>query len=140
MKHEHALAMIATLSKKTSAKARSALLAASPANFAGHWKNQMNSTMDLTVSGNSVTGSYTSVDANGNQTTGSLIGAINGHVICFIVNWSLPAITTWAGHLVVENAQPFIETLWHLPIEMSDPDDANNLWESVYAGADRFFR
>jgi hypothetical protein len=140
MKHEQALAMIAALHKARKPAKPSALAAAAPPDFGGHWKNQMNSTMDLTVQGSSVTGSYTSVDIHGNTTTGSLVGAINGHVICFIVNWTLPAITTWAGHLVMEGGLPVIETLWHLPMEMSDPNDATSLWESTYAGADRFSR
>jgi hypothetical protein len=70
-----------------------------------------------------------------------LIGYTNGSVICFLVHWdAAPSITAWAGHLVKERNRDAIETLWHLPMKMKDSDDPDQLWSSVFTGADRFVR
>lgn len=141
MKHEHALQLTAKLAAGTSKAKRSALAAASPSPFAGHWKNQMGSTMDLTVQGSIVSGQYSSADSStGKTTTGALSGVINDHVIAFSVNWPSPSITSWTGHLVTENGSAIIETLWFLAMEMEDPNDQSKLWSSVFSGADRFVR
>ena len=111
------------------------------ASFSGHWKNELNSTMDLNVSGNSVSGTYTShVSGGGGQITGPIVGFVSGHVISFVVNWPNASITSWVGHLVREGRHEVIETLWYLATPTSNPNDPTELWESVFAGADRFHR
>ena len=128
MKHEDALA----------------LAPAAPgtqADFSGHWKNELKSTMDLTVSGSAVTGTYTShVSGGGGPITGPIVGFVSGHTISFIVNWPSASITAWVGHLVKERHHEVIETLWQLATPTTNPNDPTELWESVFAGADRFHR
>jgi hypothetical protein len=128
MQHEKALAIAATASS-------------TPADFAGTWKNELKSSMELHVTGDKVTGTYTSqVSGTGHQVTGDISGCINGHVITFFVKWPSASITTWMGHLVEEYDVPAIETLWFLGMQTANPDDPSELWESVLAGADRFYR
>jgi hypothetical protein len=128
MKHEQALAL-------------SPLTQGPPGNFAGHWENELISTMDLTITGSNVTGNYTStVSGTGQTISGPIIGVVSGQVISFIVNWPNASITAWVGHLVKEGSDEVLETLWNLAMSMPNPNDPNELWESVFAGADRFHR
>ena len=109
--------------------------------FAGHWKNELNSTMELTVVGDVVTGTYTSaVSGTGQQIVGPITGFASGRIISFVVNWPNASITAWVGHAVTEAGADIIETLWHLATVMPKPADPDELWESVLAGADRFHR
>jgi len=129
------------------ALAASASLTAGPAvNFSGHWKNELkknglHSTMDLQIAGDNVTGTYTSVvSANGQTISGPITGFVSGRTISFVVNWPNASITAWVGHMVTEDGDDTIETLWHLATNTPNPADPNELWESVLAGADRFVR
>jgi hypothetical protein len=124
------------------ALARVASSKLSTANFAGTWKNEYKSTMDLTVTGNVLSGTYTSeVSGTSTETKGPLTGYVNGDLISFVVHWDhFASITAWVGHLVVENGNEVIETLWQMTTQTPDPEDPNELWESVLAGADRFTR
>jgi|ERR1051326_5212042 hypothetical protein len=128
MKHEQAQRLVPAIPPR-------------PANFAGHWENELQSTMELRISGNAVTGTYTSnVSGGGGPIAGAIIGVVSGHIISFIVDWPTPSITSWIGHLVKEDGVDVIETLWHLATPTENPDDPNELWASIYAGADRFHR
>jgi Avidin family len=128
--------------KQEDALAASASMTAGPAvNFGGHWKNELNSTMDLQVAGDNLTGNYTSiVSANGQKITGPIVGFVSGRTISFVVNWPNASITAWVGHMVTEAGADTIETLWQLATNTPNPADPNALWESVLAGADRFVR
>src|SRR5579864_8906572 len=86
------------------------------ASFAGVWKNEYKSTMTLTVTGNMLSGAYTSKVSGANkETRGTLTGYTNGDLISFVVRWDESAsITAWVGHLVVEDGTEAIETLWQL--------------------------
>lgn len=128
MKQEQALALVPKAS-------------AARADFSGRWKNEYDSTMDLTVTGDAVTGTYISkVSGSGTQVTGPIVGYVSGNLISFIVNWPNAGITAWVGHLVIENKKSVIEALWQLTMPTHNPADPNELWESVFAGADRFTR
>jgi len=140
MKHEDAIAAL----MKTQVMAGEKVVArdALNPNFGGDWKNELGSKMRLAVAGSQVTGQYTSsVSGGGGSVQGTLIGFINGSVICFLVNWdTAESITAWAGHLVKEGGADVIETLWYLPMKTKNPNDPNELWSSMFAGADRFVR
>jgi hypothetical protein len=128
MKQEQALA----LAPKTSAPVF---------DFSGGWKNEYQSTMDLVVNGGAVTGTYTStVSGTGAKITGPVAGWVSGNLISFAVNWPNAAITAWVGHMVVEGSDNAIETLWQMTLPTANPSDPNELWESIFAGADRFTR
>lgn len=138
MKHEDALAFV-----RAASRAGDRAIAAArpePVNFAGAWKNELGSTMTLTVTGSKVTGTYESqVSGGGGPVVGELQGWVNGAVISFVVNWT-NSTTAWVGHHVQEGRAEAIETLWELAVRLQNPEDSTDLWESVLAGADRFVR
>jgi hypothetical protein len=111
-------------------------------NFSGQWKNQLGSVMDLTISGQSVTGTYSSpVSGGGGTVDGDLVGYVDGDLIAFTVNWTTPAsLTAWTGQLVAEGGQDVIRTLWHLVMNIPDANEPTGLWQSTFAGADNFYR
>ena len=128
MKHEQALA-------------HSSATPAPAGDFAGHWENELQSTMDLVLTGDRITGQYTShVSGGGGQITGAITGSVAGNIITFFVNWGNASITSWIGHLVQENGAEWIETLWQLAQPTQHPTNPNELWTSILAGADRFHR
>jgi hypothetical protein len=128
MRHEEALALTQKIK-----------LAAS--GFGGKWVNELNSVMNLTVTGTDLSGTYTSqVSGDGGAVTGELSGYINGNLISFIVNWPTAALTAWVGQMVSENGEDVLETLWQMTTKIPDPGNPSELWESVLAGADRFHR
>jgi hypothetical protein len=112
-------------------------------NFAGHWNNELGSTMDLTIRpDNSVTGTYQSAVSGNNGPTPvmDLRGTTTGDLIVFSVNWG-ESIATWAGHGVVDkNNEPEILTLWHLVVSIADETNPQNQWETILAGSDTFTR
>lgn len=110
-------------------------------NFSGVWHNQLGSTMDLTISGSDVTGTYTSsVSSGGVAVSGPISGFINGDLIGFSVLWPSAAITAWVGQLVVESNVDTIKTLWQMTTNVPDAQEPTGLWASIYAGADTFVR
>ena len=129
MMHERALAHTSTAG------------AAPPPEFGGRWVNQLSSTMQLTVAGTRVSGTYQSAVSGGQgPITGDLLGFINGDLIAFVVHWPTAAITAWVGQHVVEDGQEAIQTLWQMTTNVPDPNEPSGLWQSVLAGADRFRR
>ena len=116
-------------------------------NFAGTWINELGSQMTLNVSGDNVSGTYTSkvsgeqVDA-GPTPPRPLVGFVNGDLISFIVNWGTQynSLTAWVGQLTAENGTDVIKTLWHLTQNIEDANEPTGLWHSILAGADEFKR
>lgn len=128
MKHERALAKVDTI-------------AGAPFDFAGRWKNQYGSSMELRVSGQTLTGTYQSaVSSSGNAITGNLVGFINGDLITFSVNWPTAAITSWVGQVIKDGGNDVIVTLWHMTVNVSDASEPTGMWQSVYSGTDSFRR
>ncbi|MEM7397812.1 MAG: avidin/streptavidin family protein [Pseudomonadota bacterium] len=109
--------------------------------FSGRWTNQIGSIMDLAVSGSEVTGRYTSKTSGaGGPTTGPLKGYVAGDLVSFLVLWPSGSMTAWVGQLVDDQTNPTIKTLWNLVTDVSDEDEADRLWTSVFTGADEFTR
>ena len=109
--------------------------------FSGSWRNQLGSQMDLTVSGNSISGQYQSaVSGESGPITGDLVGFINGDLISFVVNWPSAAITAWVGQMINDNGYDVIITLWQMTMNVSETDEPTGMWQSILAGTDRFHR
>jgi hypothetical protein len=108
---------------------------------AGRWTNEYGSVAEITVDGDRISGTYTSAVGG---STGSLSGPINGFVrgdiLAFAVLWpaQLRSITSWVGQVVEVNGAPELKTLWHLIVDIPDPDEAESLWTTVHTGADTF--
>jgi hypothetical protein len=130
MQHEQAIALATTAPAQTH-----------KVDFSGYWTNDLEqSHMTLAQDGHSVTGAYSSPDGKGGTITGQLLGCANGNVISFTVDWPNPSISAWIGHMVTENDNEGIETLWHLALFMPHPNDPTKLWTAMLAGSDRFTR
>lgn len=110
--------------------------------FSGEWQNQLGSIMDLSMSGQSLSGRYKSpVSGDGTSVGGDLVGWVDGDLISFTVNWTTPAsLTAWTGQLVDESGRETIKTLWHLVKNIADADEENGLWTSTLTGTDSFWR
>lgn len=129
MKHDVAL--------KHAAPAKNAAVA----NFEGRWRNQLHSTVDFTVRGSEVTGTYvSSVSSGGSSVTGSVAGFVNDDLIAFSVLWPTAAITAWVGQMTVDGGVETIKTLWQMTTNVADNDEPTGLWASIYAGSDTFIR
>jgi hypothetical protein len=113
-----------------------------PATWMGTWKNQMGSTMTLRVTGDEISGSYTSVDSSSDKpvTSLKLHGYVASDLISFIVLWPGGSQTAWTGQLVDDKSDPTIRTLWHLVTDIADAEEPTRLWRSTLAGADQFKR
>lgn len=110
-------------------------------NFAGLWRNQMNSTMDITVHDNDVTGIYTSASSSGGgPIAGPLKGYVSGDLISFLVLWPGGSQTAWVGQMIGSDEHPIIRTLWHLVTNVPDANEPKELWTSTFTGADEFGR
>jgi len=110
-----------------------------PFDFSGTWKNELKSTMTLTQTRGSLSGTYVSAVSGENQgtTTGDLLGYVDGSLISFVVHWrDFQAITAWVGQLVPNATPAEISTLW----QMTKAVDPGDEWASTNAGADTFTR
>ena len=106
--------------------------------FSGNWKNELHSRMTIIQRGTSLSGSYTSkVSATGNETTGTLVGFVDGDLIAFSVHWDdFQAITSWVGQSLPHAAVFTLRTLWQMVKQVADGEE----WSSVNAGTDDFVR
>lgn len=139
MRHELALASAFPPIADVAAKA----LAGSLGNFSGTWSNQYGSTMDLTVSGSSISGTYVSpVSGTGTTVSGVLAGYVADDIIAFVVKWPTTpeSCTTWVGQVVEVGGFQIIKTLWHLVRNVPDAEEPSKLWLSVLTGTDEFRR
>jgi hypothetical protein len=104
--------------------------------------------MNLKVVKDSVTGTYhTAVGAPKPQDTFDVNGVVDDDLISFIVNWKNQtvdhqSITAWVGQMTKDEdgVTDRIETLWHLAVNVPDPEEPQKLWGTVRTGADRFRR
>jgi hypothetical protein len=110
--------------------------------FSGRWRNQMGSTMELRLTGEALSGTYTSASsAAGASITGDLAGFRSGDQIAFAVKWQgADSLSTWVGQVVTEAGQDVIRTVWHVTMEVDDADEASGIWQSVLTGSDFFTR
>ncbi|MBR2689346.1 MAG: hypothetical protein IKE42_15975 [Aquamicrobium sp.] len=116
-------------------------LAPPPPDFSGRWVNQIQSSMDLTIAGDEVTGSYTSASSSGGgPVSGPIRGYVAGDRISFVVLWPKGSMTAWVGQMVDDDTSPKIKTLWHLVSDIPEADEPQRLWLSTFAGADEFHR
>jgi hypothetical protein len=103
--------------------------------FSGVWINELQSTMTVSQTNDVITGIYKSaVSLGGSQTTGSLLGYVDGDLISFVVHWNeFQAITAWVGQLDPKNPKR-LNTLWQMTTQVASGDE----WASINAGADSF--
>jgi hypothetical protein len=120
-----------------------AKVTAVPSGFDGVWRNQLGSTMDLVVNSNSVSGVYKSaVSGLEKPVEGQICGFVADDIIAIVVHWKIKSVsmTTWVGQAVTVGGREQINTLWHLIRNTPEPDEPEEAWAAVLAGADSFTR
>ena len=113
-----------------------------PIDFSGHWVNELESYMDLTITGTTIKGKYVSAVSNSGAPLPpvDLVGTISEDLISFTVNWGR-AITAWTGHGVYnDDGDPQILTLWQMVIGIADETNPKQQWKTLQAGSDTFSR
>ena len=111
--------------------------------FAGVWRNELGSEMELQLNGNAVSGIYrTNVGSPKPTEEFSLVGLATGDLITFTVNFGkYGSLTAWAGQHTEHEAGVYeIRTLWHLAKNIENADEPEDLWSAVLAGANTFKR
>ncbi len=112
-----------------------------PVDFNGRWKNQHDSTMTLTQTGDGkLTGKYrTQVGKPGDEEEFDLMGYASGDLISFTVNFGkYGSLTAWAGQHTLKNGKAIISTMWHLAVNVEDEQEKVKLWGATWTGADFF--
>lgn len=120
-------------------------------NISGTWYNELNSQMDLTVSGNQIKGTYWSAVGEA-ESKYELIGMIDtnpddektkGTAVGWTVVWNnsrknAHSVTTWSGQYQINEKTKCEEiiTIWLLSRETSPQAD----WSSTLVGQDIFTR
>jgi hypothetical protein len=113
-----------------------------PVDFAGTWWNERCSKMDLTVTGDQLTGQYTSAVGKNAGQPYALTGYRAGvDLIAFAVNFGpTGSLAAWAGQHTVERGTEKIVTQWNLAVNVPDDKEDDQLWGAVWTGSDRFER
>lgn len=111
--------------------------------FGGTWKNDLGSTMTLTVNQGRLTGTYRSPESGvGVPVTGEISGFCKLDVMAIVVRWNISAasMTTWVGQVERNGSGDQIKTLWHLIRDIIDENEDEDLWTSIWTGSDIFRR
>lgn len=112
-----------------------------PVSVAGRWTNEYGSVAEIAIDGDRLLGSYTSaVGGNAGSVRGPITGFVRGDIVAFSVLWPgyLRSVTSWVGQVVEVGGAPQLQTLWHLIVDIPDPDEARGLWTTIHTGADTF--
>lgn len=111
--------------------------------FAGTWRNDLGSEMELSVAGSDLSGVYrTNVGKPEPTEEFALVGFVTGDVITFTANFGkYGSLSAWAGqHTEPEPGRSAIKALWHLARRVGDASEPQELWSAVVAGANTFSR
>ncbi len=109
--------------------------------LAGTWHNDHGSELDLVVDGNQLTGRFRSGTglAQG-RTEVAVAGFLAGNLVAFTANFGAQgSLTSWVGHVLMENGVPRIHATWTMCVELP-ANTANELWRGIWTGADVFDR
>jgi hypothetical protein len=114
----------------------------SPSDLSGRWRNELGSEMTIVQSEGTLTGRYqTSVGAVPHGKEFPLSGYVAGTMVTFAVDFGVHgSLTAWVGHHIEDERGERLSTLWHMARALPHPDDADELWSAVMAGADDFQR
>lgn len=110
--------------------------------LSGEWWNERCSHMDLTISGENVSGNYWTGVGSGIGDAFDLVGFNSGDMLAFSVNFGTEgSLTSWSGQHTVVRGVEMIPTLWHLAANLSpDAGEEETLWRSIWSGANTYVR
>lgn len=112
------------------------------ANFSGSWKNQNESTLELNVNGNDVSGRFESGVGDDGQTLWvDVEGRILDDLITFNAVYSdFGTVVTWAGQLIATDGREEIRSHWLHMTNIPDEMEKKWMWYTNRIGADVFTR
>ena len=111
--------------------------------FSGTWVNELGSEMELTVQEGRVSGKYRTVVGRANPTERfELTGFASRDRIVFCVKFgAYGTLGAWAGLHSEENGVEEIYSLWHLPRDIQDDEEAKDYrWSAILTGVNTFRR
>jgi hypothetical protein len=110
--------------------------------FTGTWKNQLGSTLELSVTGGIVSGRFESgVGDDGKTIWVQVSGRVLEDVITFnAVYESYGTVVAWVGQHTVETGAGKIKALWLHATNVEDTQEQDWMWFSNRIGADVFSR
>lgn len=123
-----------------------AALQPNPCAVEGQWVNDRGSAVifECAVTGGAgrLSGHYnTNVGAPDKGQRFPLTGWVNEDNVSFTVSFKgYGSITAWVGQIEVVNGHSQLKTLWHLSRNIPDENEADDMWQSVTAGASVFTR
>jgi len=109
----------------------------------GLWVNEAGSAVEISVQEDgSLAGHYrTELGKPDAESQFTLTGWAQGDVVAFSVSFTdFGSITSWSGQLSEDDDGAFIRTLWQHTRDITDEDEAEDLWRSITAGAATFRR
>lgn len=111
--------------------------------FSGIWVNEMGSEMELTVREGRVSGSYRTAVGRASPTERfDLTGFATGDRIVFCVKFGdYCTLGAWAGLRSEDKGVEEIYSLWHLPRDIQDDEEAKDYrWSAILTGVNTFKR
>ena len=112
--------------------------------FAGRWRNQRGSVMDVRVGDDdTIEGTFrTLVGTDHPERAHHLVGYVIGDAVTFCVDFRPHgSVAAWTGHHTVgHDGVDHLTTAWHLAQPARVAEEARSLWRGLLTGADEFVR
>jgi hypothetical protein len=106
----------------------------------GTWHNEHGSELELVLDGRRLAGRFRSGTGLAQGRGSELVGFVSGSLIAFTVNFGAHgSLTSWVGHIVMENGTPRIHANWSMCVELPR-EETDELWRGTWTGADTFER
>jgi uncharacterized protein (DUF2147 family) len=110
--------------------------------ISGTWKNQLGSTLVLTVKGKNISGYYKTAVGDVNRSKRyPVVGIRDGEIISFIVLWKdHSSITSWVGRHITASDGERIYTMWLMADLYRDKKlkKKREIWNSFFTNSDVF--
>lgn len=111
--------------------------------FSGIWVNELGSEMEIKVQESRVSGTYRSAVGRASPTERfELTGFVSGERIVFCVNFGAHGtLGAWTGLHSEDKGVEEIYSLWHLPRDIEDDEEARDYrWSGILTGVNIFKR
>jgi len=109
--------------------------------FSGTWKSARGSVMTIEISGNEVTGFYSSAigEAEG-EGKFPLRGFVSGDLVSYTVNFGrFATLVSWVGQFAPDDhLAPALRTVFVAAVNVEEQNEADHAWGSVRTGSDTY--
>jgi hypothetical protein len=108
---------------------------------AGRWHDEQGSEVTFEVGdGGALSGRFRPGGAAGEQDY-PLCGYVKKNLVAFVVAFDRHGtLASWTGHVVEDEDEPALTTLWHMTLLTPHPTRAEDRWRGIWAGANTFRR